>query len=109
MSSGCYETNLIADHIKAGMSCFYYLHNLKHLKSDGCICTFLSRAMFYPHCAPQFCCCCAVWLQNPLPYFARFPEADILVSSDATAPTHDDEGLEDPQVIGRHDLNIGEL
>ncbi|DBA94310.1 TPA: hypothetical protein ACH3X1_001922 [Trebouxia sp. C0004] len=48
-----------------------------------------------------------VWLQNPLPYFARFPEADILVSSDATAPTHDDEGLEDPQVIGRHDLNIG--
>ncbi len=86
-----------------------YLHNLEHLKSGGCVCTFLSRAMFYLHCAPQFCCCCAVWLQNPLPYFARFPEADILVSSDATAPTHDDEGLEDPQVIGRHDLNIGEL
>ncbi|DBA89705.1 TPA: hypothetical protein ACH3X2_004594 [Trebouxia sp. C0005] len=48
-----------------------------------------------------------VWLQNPLPYFARFPEANILASSDATAPTHDDEGLENPQVIGRHDLNIG--
>ncbi len=48
-----------------------------------------------------------MWLRNPLPYFAQFPEADILATSDATAPTHDDGGLEGPQVIGRHDLNIG--
>ena len=49
----------------------------------------------------------AVWLQDPLPYFAQYPEADILASSDVAAPTHDDGGLEDPEVMGRQDLNIG--
>lgn len=49
-----------------------------------------------------------MWLHNPLPYFAKYPEADILATSDGTAPTHDDGGLEDPQIIGRHDLNIGQ-
>ena len=49
-----------------------------------------------------------MWLHNPLPYFARFPEADILVSSDWPGATHDDEGLEDPEVMGRFDMNVGE-
>lgn len=49
-----------------------------------------------------------MWLQDPLPYFAKFPQADVLATSDTVAPTHDDEGLEDPQVMGRYELNIGE-
>lgn len=32
--------------------------------------------------------------QNPLPYFARFPEADILTSSDQVIPTVTDDRLE---------------
>ncbi|KAL3151812.1 hypothetical protein ABBQ38_012780 [Trebouxia sp. C0009 RCD-2024] len=48
-----------------------------------------------------------VWLQSPLPYFAQFPEADILASTDIMMPSHDDGGLEDPQVMGWEDLNIG--
>ncbi|CAL9204957.1 unnamed protein product [Musa hybrid cultivar] len=35
-----------------------------------------------------------VWLKNPLPYFARFPEADILTSSDQLRPTTTDDSLE---------------
>eukprot|EP00249_Psilotum_nudum_P004971 c18467_g1_i1 orf=594-2531(-) len=35
-----------------------------------------------------------VWLQNPLPYFARYPAADVLVSSDEVVNTVEDEHLE---------------
>ncbi|KAF8378946.1 hypothetical protein HHK36_028371 [Tetracentron sinense] len=35
-----------------------------------------------------------VWLKNPLPYFARFPGADILTSSDQVVPTVVDDRLE---------------
>lgn len=35
-----------------------------------------------------------VWLRNPIPYFQRYPEADILTSSDHLANTVDDESLE---------------
>ncbi|KMZ58542.1 Glycosyltransferase-like protein [Zostera marina] len=35
-----------------------------------------------------------VWLKNPLPYFARFPEADVLTSSDHLVPTVSDDRLE---------------
>ncbi|GLC76877.1 hypothetical protein PLESTF_001850700 [Pleodorina starrii] len=35
-----------------------------------------------------------LWLRNPLPYFQRFPEADILTSSDSTFATVPDEQLE---------------
>lgn len=49
----------------------------------------------------------AVWLQDPLPYFASIPQADILASSDAVAPSHDDGGLEDAQQMGSYELNIG--
>ncbi len=31
-----------------------------------------------------------VWLQNPLPYLANYPEADILVSSDSLVSPHAD-------------------
>ena len=31
----------------------------------------------------------AVWLRDPFPYLRRFPEADVLSSSDALAPTRD--------------------
>lgn len=32
--------------------------------------------------------------QNPLPYFARFPEADVLTSSDQVIPTVVDDRLD---------------
>ena len=48
-----------------------------------------------------------MWLQDPLPFFARFSEADILASTDAVAPSHDDGGLEEPRLIGQFGLNIG--
>jgi hypothetical protein len=32
--------------------------------------------------------------QNPLPYFARFPGADVLTSSDQVIPTVVDDSLE---------------
>ncbi|CAL9131006.1 unnamed protein product [Musa acuminata var. zebrina] len=35
-----------------------------------------------------------VWLKNPLPYFARFPEADLLTSTDHLRPTTTDDSLE---------------
>ncbi|GLI67694.1 hypothetical protein VaNZ11_011960 [Volvox africanus] len=35
-----------------------------------------------------------LWLRNPLPYFDRYPEADILTSSDSTFATVPDEQLE---------------
>ncbi|KAI5083262.1 hypothetical protein GOP47_0003005 [Adiantum capillus-veneris] len=35
-----------------------------------------------------------VWMKNPLPYFARFPRADVLVSSDQVASSVDDDQLE---------------
>ncbi|URD78485.1 Nucleotide-diphospho-sugar transferase [Musa troglodytarum] len=35
-----------------------------------------------------------VWLKNPLPYFARFPEADLLTSTDQLRPTTTDDSLE---------------
>ncbi|DBA91286.1 TPA: hypothetical protein ACH3X2_004051 [Trebouxia sp. C0005] len=48
-----------------------------------------------------------VWLENPLPYFAEYPDADVLASTDSVAPTCDDNGLENPSTIGRYDLNVG--
>ncbi|XP_010266425.1 PREDICTED: arabinosyltransferase XEG113 isoform X2 [Nelumbo nucifera] len=47
-----------------------------------------------------------VWLKNPLPYFARFPEADILTSSDQVVPTVVDDRLENWQQAGAA-YNIG--
>lgn len=35
-----------------------------------------------------------VWMKNPLPYFAKFPRADVLVSSDEVASSVDDDQLE---------------
>ncbi|MCL7036145.1 hypothetical protein MKW94_028607 [Papaver nudicaule] len=35
-----------------------------------------------------------VWLKNPLPYLARYPEADILTSTDQVVPTVVDDSLE---------------
>lgn len=32
--------------------------------------------------------------QNPLPYIARFPEADVLTSTDQTVPTVTDDRLD---------------
>jgi hypothetical protein len=44
-----------------------------------------------------------VWQRDPLPYFDRFPAADILSSSDVTQPTHEnyaeDQGLEEPSAV----------
>ncbi|XP_022140507.1 arabinosyltransferase XEG113 [Momordica charantia] len=47
-----------------------------------------------------------VWLKNPLPYLARYPEADVLTSSDQVVPTVVDDRLDIwDQVTGA--LNIG--
>lgn len=35
-----------------------------------------------------------VWLKDPLPYFARYPDADVLTSSDQVVPTVVDDSLD---------------
>ncbi|KAG9452936.1 hypothetical protein H6P81_005840 [Aristolochia fimbriata] len=47
-----------------------------------------------------------VWLKNPLPYFSRFPGADVLTSSDQVIPTVVDDSLEIWQQVSGA-LNIG--
>ncbi|MQL70831.1 hypothetical protein Taro_003114 [Colocasia esculenta] len=47
-----------------------------------------------------------VWLKNPLPYIARFPEADILTSSDQLIPTVTDDSLETWDLVSGA-FNIG--
>lgn len=48
-----------------------------------------------------------VWLKNPLPYIARFPEADVLTSTDQVVPTVVDDRLEIwQQVIGAYNIGI---
>ncbi|XP_047966123.1 arabinosyltransferase XEG113-like [Salvia hispanica] len=47
-----------------------------------------------------------VWLKNPLPYLARFPEADVLTSTDQVAPTVVDDRLDDWRLAGAA-YNIG--
>ncbi|XP_058777608.1 arabinosyltransferase XEG113-like [Vicia villosa] len=47
-----------------------------------------------------------VWLKNPLPYFARYPGADVLTSSDQVVPTVVDDSLEVWQEAGAA-YNIG--
>lgn len=48
-----------------------------------------------------------VWLKNPLAYLARFPEADILTSSDQVIPTVTDDSLEVwQQVSGAYNIGI---
>ncbi|KAL2333990.1 hypothetical protein Fmac_015203 [Flemingia macrophylla] len=48
-----------------------------------------------------------VWLKNPLPYLARYPEADVLTSSDQVIPTVVDDSLEVWQeVTGAYNIGI---
>ncbi|CAN1804057.1 Arabinosyltransferase XEG113 [Linum perenne] len=47
-----------------------------------------------------------VWFKNPLPYLARYPEADVLTSSDQVVPTVTDDRLEIWQQVGAA-FNIG--
>ncbi|KAJ1434121.1 Nucleotide-diphospho-sugar transferase [Sesbania bispinosa] len=47
-----------------------------------------------------------VWMKNPLPYLARYPEADILTSSDQVIPTVVDDSLEVWQEVSGA-FNIG--
>lgn len=48
-----------------------------------------------------------VWLKNPLPYFARFPEADVLTSTDQVIPTVVDDRLDIwQQVSGAYNIGI---
>ncbi|XP_010540709.1 PREDICTED: arabinosyltransferase XEG113-like [Tarenaya hassleriana] len=47
-----------------------------------------------------------VWLKNPLPYLARYPEADILTSTDEVVPTVVDDSLDIWQQV-EADYNIG--
>ncbi|KAB2053796.1 hypothetical protein ES319_A12G211300v1 [Gossypium barbadense] len=47
-----------------------------------------------------------VWLKNPLPYLARYPDADILTSSDQVVPTVVDDRLADWKQVGAA-YNIG--
>ncbi|KAE9613214.1 putative nucleotide-diphospho-sugar transferase [Lupinus albus] len=47
-----------------------------------------------------------VWLKNPLPYIAHYPEADVLTSSDQVIPTVVDDSLEVWEEVGAA-YNIG--
>ncbi|XP_021595604.1 arabinosyltransferase XEG113 isoform X3 [Manihot esculenta] len=47
-----------------------------------------------------------VWLKNPLPYLARYPDADILTSSDQAGPTVVDDRLDIWQEVGAA-YNVG--
>ncbi|KVH95172.1 Nucleotide-diphospho-sugar transferase [Cynara cardunculus var. scolymus] len=47
-----------------------------------------------------------VWLKNPLPYLARYPEADVLTSTDQVTPTVSDDRLDIWQQVGAA-YNIG--
>ncbi|KAL8150611.1 hypothetical protein V2J09_020419 [Rumex salicifolius] len=47
-----------------------------------------------------------VWLKNPLPYLARYPEADILTSTDQVVPTVFDDRLDSWQQVNSP-YNIG--
>lgn len=48
-----------------------------------------------------------VWLKNPLPYLARFPEADVLTSTDQVVPTVVDDRLDVwQQVSGAYNIGI---
>ncbi|GKU96021.1 hypothetical protein SLEP1_g9302 [Rubroshorea leprosula] len=47
-----------------------------------------------------------VWLKNPLPYLARYPDADVLTSSDQVVPTVTDDRLDIWQQVGAA-YNIG--
>ncbi|XP_048132086.1 arabinosyltransferase XEG113 isoform X3 [Rhodamnia argentea] len=47
-----------------------------------------------------------VWLKDPLPYLARYPEADVLTSSDQVVPTVVDDRLDIWQQVGAA-YNIG--
>ncbi|KAJ0043388.1 hypothetical protein Pint_19468 [Pistacia integerrima] len=47
-----------------------------------------------------------VWLKNPLPYLARYPDADILTSSDNVVPTVVDDRLDIWQQVGAA-YNVG--
>ncbi|KAK7360441.1 hypothetical protein VNO77_02434 [Canavalia gladiata] len=48
-----------------------------------------------------------VWMKNPLPYLARYPEADVLTSSDQVIPTVVDDSLEVWQeVSGAYNIGI---
>ncbi|KAK1408608.1 hypothetical protein QVD17_40532 [Tagetes erecta] len=46
------------------------------------------------------------WLKNPLPYLARYPEADVLTSTDQVTPTVTDDRLDNWQQAGGA-YNIG--
>ncbi|GJP48131.1 hypothetical protein CLOM_g7409 [Closterium sp. NIES-68] len=49
----------------------------------------------------------AVWLRNPLPYMARYPQADVLTSSDYLTRSVDDESLEHwDRVQGPYNIGI---
>ncbi|KAM7251824.1 hypothetical protein ACFE04_023707 [Oxalis oulophora] len=48
-----------------------------------------------------------VWLKNPLPYLAQYPDADILTSSDQVIPTVVDDSLDIwNQVSGAYNIGI---
>lgn len=47
-----------------------------------------------------------VWLKNPLPYLSRFPEADVLTSTDEVVPTVSDDRLDIWEQV-HSALNIG--
>lgn len=47
-----------------------------------------------------------VWLKNPLPYLARYPEADVLTSTDQVTPTVSDDRLDIWKEVGGA-YNIG--
>ncbi|CAL5435930.1 unnamed protein product [Camellia sinensis] len=47
-----------------------------------------------------------IWLKNPLPYLSRFPEADVLTSTDVLTATFSDDSLDNWKEVGNA-YNIG--
>ncbi|KAJ8509832.1 hypothetical protein OPV22_000266 [Ensete ventricosum] len=78
-------SKMIAKDISWGSSKFHKLGRDKALLINA----FLPFGYEFVMCDTD-----TVWLKNPLPYFARFPEADILTSSDQLRPTTMDDSLE---------------
>ncbi|KAJ8509834.1 hypothetical protein OPV22_000268 [Ensete ventricosum] len=78
-------SKMIAEDISWGSSKFHKLGRDKALLINA----FLPFGYEFVMCDTD-----TVWLKNPLPYFARFPEADILTSSDQLRPTTMDDSLE---------------
>ncbi|KAJ3681566.1 hypothetical protein LUZ60_016055 [Juncus effusus] len=92
------ESNMITEDAGWGSPTFHKMGREK---------VFLINAMLPFGFELLMCDTDMVWIKNPLPYIARFPDADILTSSDQVIPTVTDDSLEVWQdVSGAYNIGI---